>query len=95
MATFIPPTDLLHHFSDFDADIPWTEDQRLAYNFLRHYRPNPRGRNVYKLNDGTYVESEPSDMSTVAITYHGGHEHEVSADEVTSLTAAGYGSYIS
>lgn len=95
MATFTPPTDLLHNFSDFDMDIPWNEDQRLAFRFLRHYRANPRGRNVYKLNDGTYVENEPSDMSTVAVTYQGGHDHEISAAEVSSLTAAGYGDYIS
>ena len=95
MATFIPPTDLLHNFADFDIEIPFTEEQRLAYNHLRHFQANPRGRNIYKLSDGTYVDNEPSDMSTIVITYHGGHEHEVSADEASSLTAAGYGSYIS
>jgi len=95
MATFTPPTDNLHHFSDFDMDIPWNEEQRLAFRFLQHYRPNPRGRNIYKLDDGTYVESEPSDMSTVIHTYQGGHDHEVSATEAASLTTAGYGDYIS
>ena len=95
MATFIPPTDLLHNFADFDIEIPFTEEQRLAYNLLRHFQANPRGRNIYKLSDGTYVDKEPSDMSTIVITYHGGHEHEVSADEPSRLTAAGYGSYIS
>jgi hypothetical protein len=33
-------------------------------------------------------------MSTVIKVYHGGHDIEVTAAEVASLTAAGYGSYI-
>jgi hypothetical protein len=33
-------------------------------------------------------------MTTVAITYYGGHENVVSDAEAASLTAAGYGSYI-
>jgi len=47
---------------------------------------------VFKLTNDSYTESQPGDMSTVAITYHGGHEHPVSVDEAASLTAAGYGS---
>jgi hypothetical protein len=50
---------------------------------------------VFKLDDGSYVENEPADMSTVAVTYYGGHDYEVDAAEVASLTAAGYGDYIS
>lgn len=95
MATFIPPTDDLLNFAAFDVDVPWSAEKRLAYRFLRHYAPAPRGRNVFKLADGSYVENEPADMSTVVITYYGGHEHEVDAAEVASLTAAGYGDYIS
>jgi hypothetical protein len=34
-------------------------------------------------------------MSTVIKVYHGGHDIEVTDAEVASLTAAGYGSYIS
>jgi hypothetical protein len=33
-------------------------------------------------------------MSTVIKTYLGGHDIEVDATEVASLTAAGYGAYI-
>jgi hypothetical protein len=50
---------------------------------------------VYLLNTGTYTENQPGDMTTVAKVYYGGHEIEVDAAEVASLTAAGYGSYIS
>jgi hypothetical protein len=94
MSVFTPPTD------DFvqQAIIPdesSSVEERLAYRLYRHYSPGPRGRNIYKLNDGTYTENEPADMTTVAITYYGGHATEVTATEVASLTAAGYGEYIS
>jgi hypothetical protein len=95
MATFTPPTDDLLNLSDFSVEYPWSQEKRIAYRFLRHYAPLPRGRNVFKLDDGSYVENEPADMSTVAVTYYGGHDYEVDAAEVASLTAAGYGDYIS
>ena len=91
---FTPPTDDLHFFSDFDEGAPWNEEKRLAYRFLRHFKGNPRGRNVYKLVDGTYVESKPFDISLIDVTYQGGHRHEVSPDEATSLVDAAYGDYI-
>lgn len=94
MATFTPPTDDLFVLSNFDIDIPWSQEKRLAYRFLRHYAPLPKGRNVFKLLDGTYVENEPADMDTVAVTYYGGHDYEVDAAEVADLTAAGYSDYI-
>jgi hypothetical protein len=95
MATFTPPTDNLYNLSDFDVQEPFTAERRLAYSFLRHYAPLPRGRNIFKLADGTYVENEPADRSTVTVTYYGGHDHEVDATEASALTAAGYGDYIS
>ena len=94
MATFTPPTDHLYNLSDFDVQEPFTAERRLAYSFLRHYAALPRGRNIFKLSDGTYVENEPADNSTVVITYYGGHDHEVDATEVAALTSAGYGAYI-
>lgn len=94
MATFTPPTDNLFNLSDFDSDTVWSTEKRLAYRFLRHYAPLPRGRNVFKLANGSYVENEPEDMSTVVATYYGGHDYEVDAAEVASLTSAGYGAFI-
>lgn len=94
MPTFIPPTDDLFNLSDFDIEYPLTQNERLAYRFLRHYAPLPRGRNVFKLADGSYVENEPEDYSTVVLTYYGGHEHVVTDEEAALLTAAGYGDYI-
>ena len=95
MAVFRPPTDDWLHLSDFDVDTPQTEEMIVSYSLLRFFRAMPRGRNVYLLDSGIYTENEPSDMATVRRTYQGGHEHQVTADEVASLTAAGYGAYIS
>ena len=71
-----------------------SHEARLAYMLYRHYTPTARGRNVYKLTDGTYTENEPPDMTTVATIYYGGHATEISSTEAASLTAAGYGDYI-
>jgi hypothetical protein len=94
MSIFRPPTD------DFVAlGVPPQEfdsqEVRLAYNLFKHYDAEPRGRNVFLLTNGTYTENEPNDITTIAKVYWGGSENEVSADEVASLTAAGYGAYIS
>lgn len=94
MSTFTPPTDDFVQQAIMPDEFASSE-MRMAYKLYRHYAPTARGRNVYKLNDGTYTENEPADMTTVAKTYYGGHSTEVTASEVDSLTAAGYGAYIS
>lgn len=85
MATFTPPTDEL---------VIWANpyDKSIEHRLFRFLHPGDRGRNVFKLTNDSYTESQPGDMSTVAITYYGGHEHPVSAAEAVLLTAAGYGS---
>lgn len=95
MPIFRPPTDNFLNLSDFDVETPPTEEAKTAYRLLRFFRPLPKGRNVYKLLDGTYVENEPANMDTVSITYLGGHEIDITDSEASSLTAAGYGAYIS
>ena len=87
MPIFQPPTD---------DDVSWTDPFRggPANALLRFLRPNPRGRNVYLKTDGTYTENEP-DYEDIQKVYFGGHLNEVSDAEVVSLTAAGYGAYIS
>jgi hypothetical protein len=82
MATFRPPTDLFVSFDDGSEGI---------FRYLKNF---PRGRNVYKLTDGSFTENQPGDMSRVAKIYHGGHIHEITADEETDLIAAGYEDYI-
>jgi hypothetical protein len=94
MSTFKPPTD------DFVVlGVPPKPDDsqevRLAYSLFRHFDAEPRGRNVFLLTNGSYTENEPNDITTISKVYWGGTNNEVSADEVASLTAAGYGAYIS
>lgn len=83
MATFIPPTDNFVYWAEYADE-----------GIFSSLQPGPRGRNVYKLVDGTFTENQPSDMTTVAILYHGGHEHPITASEQADLIAAGYGDYI-
>lgn len=54
-----------------------------------------RGRNVFKLVDGSFVEDQPWPDDIIEKTYHGGHIHDITAQEAADLTAAGYGDYIS
>lgn len=94
MSIFRPPTDdfvvLGIPPKEFDS-----QEVRLAYSLFRHFDAEPRGRNVFKLIDGSFTENEPNDNTTIARTYFGGSDNEVSATEVAELTAAGYGAYIS
>lgn len=47
------------------------------------------------MNDGSFTEYQPAYPEDIAITYHGGHIHEISAQEEADLRDAGYGDYIS
>ena len=85
MATFTPPTDELVVWAD-----PF--DTTVAHRLFRYLHPGERGRNVFKLTNNSYTENQPGDMTTVSVTYYGGHSHPVSAAEAALLTAAGYGS---
>jgi hypothetical protein len=93
MPIFRPPTDNFMALGvkpkEFD-----TQKARLAYRLFKNFAPEPQGRNVFLLTNGTYTENEPNDITTIAKTYLGGHDNEISAEEATSLTAAGYGPYI-
>lgn len=83
MATFKPPTD------DF---VYWADNgEEGIFSYLK---PWPRGRNVFKLTDGSFTEYQPMDQDSIAITYHGGHIHELTAQEEQDLRDAGYGDYI-
>lgn len=88
MATFFTPTDDFVRYGDIYTT-------GVAFRLWRFYQPEARGRNVYLLTDGTYTEVEQRDTGQVSKVYLGGHLNEVDADEVASLTAAGYGAYIS
>jgi hypothetical protein len=94
MSIFRPPTDDFMVLGippkEFDS-----QEARMAYSLFKHFDAEPRGRNVFLLTNGTYTENEPNDITTISKVYWGGTDNEVSADEVASLTAAGYGAYIS
>lgn len=83
MATFRPPTDPFVTFSDGSS---WGIMARLS--------GWPRGRNVYKLVDGSFTEDQPYPDTLIEKIYHGGHIHELTAAEEADLIAAGYGAYI-
>jgi len=67
---------------------------RLIHQLYRHYTPGPRGRNVWKLTDGTYTENQPPEDTNIAIIYLGGHDHHVDDTERAALIAAGYEAYV-
>lgn len=83
MATFRPPTDPLVYFDDGSGG--------GIFSYLSGW---PRGRNVYKMTDGSFQENQPGDDSLIAKIYHGGHIHPLTAEEEADLIAAGYGAYI-
>ena len=94
MSIFRPPTDDFMILGippkEFDS-----QEVRLAYSLFKHFDAEPRGRNVFKLVDGSFTENEPNDITTIAKVYWGGSDNIVSAQEVAELTAAGYGAFIS
>ena len=45
---------------------------------------------MFRLTNGTFVESQPGDMSTVDRVFFGGHENYVTDAEADALVAAGY-----
>jgi hypothetical protein len=59
-----------------------------------HTPKGARAKNLYRLTDGSYVTTDPRKPELITRTYLGGHDNFLSDQEVTELTAAGYGSYI-
>jgi hypothetical protein len=83
MPVFVPPTENAVAYGDpFKRGIEW--------RLWRFYAPTLRGINVYRLNDGTFVEVQPRDMSTVSRMFFGGHHNYVTDVEADALVAAGY-----
>lgn len=98
MATFRPPTD------DFVVPViissiynqgQLSKEERMANRLGARIVPSARGRNVYLLTDTTYTQNQPSTFDVVVKTYYGGHDIEIDAAEQASLTAAGFGAFIS
>ena len=97
MATFSPPTDNFVSpviAGEFMNGQYLAATERLANQWGKHVALSPRGRNVFLLTDTTITENQPSDATTISKIYYGGHATEVTAEEAATLTAAGYGAYI-
>ena len=98
MATFRPPTAnfvVPVIVGDYMGGLRLSKDQRLANRLGGRIQASPRGRNIFLLTNGTYTDDQPSPLDMVSKVYYGGHDNEITEDEVTALTAAGYGAYIS
>ena len=65
-----------------------------ANRLQRYNRSNIRYLNLYKLVDGTYTTVDQRDQGQVEKLWHGGRDHFLTDDEVTELTAAGFGASI-
>lgn len=86
MPTFQCPTENTVVYADYRD---WGIESRL-FGYLE---PTARGRNLYLLTDGTYTLNQPRDSEIVKV-YYGGHIIDITDAEAASLTAAGYGAYI-
>jgi hypothetical protein len=98
MAIFTPPTDnfvVPVIVGDYMGGLRLSKDQRLANRLGGRIEASARGRNIFLLTSGVYTDDQPSSLDMVSKVYYGGHDNEITADEVTALTAAGYGEYIS
>ena len=83
MPMFNPPTENAVVYGD-------PVGRGIEWRLWRFYAPKLRGKNVYRLLDGSFVEVQPSDMSTVGRVFFGGHNNYVTDVEADALVAAGY-----
>lgn len=63
-------------------------------NRLGTYYKDVRAPNIYKLTNGTYTTVDPRSQDLIAKVYLGSHQNFLDDQEVSDLTAAGYGAYI-
>lgn len=67
-------------------------EKALGNPLWQHFTPLPRGVNLWILTDGSVVEAQPWDQSTVLREIQGGHvaPDDLTSFEITALTNAGY-----
>ena len=82
--TFVPPTENAVVYGDARTR------RGLDWRLWSFYAPTLRGKNVYRLNNETFVEVEPRDLSTVSRVFFGAHKNYVTDAEADALVAAGY-----
>lgn len=87
MTTFSPPAQ---------DDFAWANyrDNSAAHRLFGYIRQGVRAQNLFYLTDGTFTNVDPLNPDLVDKVYYGGHTYEITAEEATILTDAGYGAYI-
>jgi hypothetical protein len=99
MPTFTPPTG---------EGMPWLSPNATGAEagLMKFFSTCPMGFTVWRdLNDVWHQEHYPLDTNfqvwidnaqpnNAKVVYHGGHVYDITAQEATDLTNAGYGAYI-
>lgn len=58
MATFTPPTDDIVPPIYMPEEDPWFPVPKVMNRLMRHFRNQTRGRNIFLMSDGTYLDSQ-------------------------------------
>jgi len=60
MPTFTPPADNIVPpiYVTVDHDDPWFPADPAMHRLMRHFRNQTRGRNIFKMSDGTFRDSQ-------------------------------------
>lgn len=87
MAIFVPPVQEKFAWASY-------RDNSAAHRLFGYVRQGDRSQNLFYLKDGTFTNVDPMNQELVDRVYYGGHTYEITDDEATILTNAGYGSYI-
>jgi hypothetical protein len=71
---------------------PWDNyrNSEPAHRLFAKANQGYRARNIFRLTNGTYTNTDPLDPTLVQRTYYGGHEHSVTQEEKDELVSAGY-----
>lgn len=75
---------------------PWAErlGEESPDRLFSHTPQGVRAKNLFRLTDGSYTTTDPRRPELIERTYYGGHDIFLTDEEVTELTAAGYGASI-
>ncbi len=96
MPSFTPPTQEVVPLVYAGGRDSFYPRSRVAHRLFRYYRPHSRGRSVLRIAGayGNYWNPTQDQINSASEVYLGGHIYEIDAATATSLTNAGYGSYI-
>lgn len=66
----------------------------ISNRLFRYAQPTNRGKNIYKLTNGTFTDIDQRNPDVVSRVYYGGTINYVTQAEKDDLIAAGYGEYV-